>query len=83
MKYRTGHPLPGEPAIKVRDVDLYGLGEEYFEAYCHYRGEIRTFRISRVLWVSPSSQSYLVPDTYAPNTWVTEGWGELAESEQE
>ena len=28
MKYETGNPLPREPAMKIRDIDIYGLGEE-------------------------------------------------------
>lgn len=83
MKYQTGNPLPGEPAIKIRDVDIYGLSNEhgYFDAYCHYRAEIRTFKISRVLWVRLSNVVYQIPRTYVPSTWVTEGWGEIEDEE--
>jgi len=27
------------PAVKVGDTDIYGLGDEYFEAYCHRKRE--------------------------------------------
>lgn len=77
MKYETGNPLPEEPAIKIRDIDIYGLGDEYIEAYCHYRSEVRTFKISRILWANLLSEIYQIPQTYTPNTWVTEGWGEI------
>jgi hypothetical protein len=83
MKYETGNPLPGEPAIKIRDIDIYGIGNEYLEAYCHYRTEVRTFKISRVLWVHLSEETYQIPCAYIPSTWVTEGWGEIEGSKLE
>ncbi len=81
MKYKTGNPLPGEPAIKVRDIDIYGLGSEYFDAYCHYRSEQRTFRISRVISAQLSDITYQIPSDYTASGWVTEGWGELKDGE--
>jgi len=83
MHYETGNPLPGDPPIKIRDIDIYGLGDEYFEAYCHYRGEVRTFKISRVLLAHLSNETYHTPHTYTPNTWVTEGWGDLGNTRLE
>ncbi|HEX73664.1 MAG TPA: WYL domain-containing protein [Dehalococcoidia bacterium] len=80
MKYETGNPLPGDPPVKIRDIDMYGLGDEYFEAYCHYRCEVRTFKISRVLWARLSGEAYGIPRTYTPSTWVTEGWGDLGDT---
>ena len=68
MKYETGYPLPGEPAIKFRNVDIYGIGDEYFEAYCHYRSEVRTFKTSRVLWAELGEETYShSPSPTAPN----------------
>jgi hypothetical protein len=83
IRYETGNPLPGEPAIKTRDIDIYGLGDEYFEAYCHYRGQVRTFKISRVLWARLSGETYGIPRAYIPSTWVTEGWGDLGNTRLE
>ncbi|MBA7646582.1 hypothetical protein ES703_54347 [subsurface metagenome] len=83
MKYETGNPPPGDPPIKIRDIDIYGLRDEYFEAYCHYRREVRIFRISRVLWARLSSERYEIPYAYAPSSWVTEGWGEIEDSKLE
>lgn len=76
IKYETGNPLPGEPALKVRDVDVYGFGEEYFDAFCHYRNAQRTFKISRVLSARLCNQTYQIPYDYVPSGWVTEGWDE-------
>lgn len=83
MKYETGNPPPGDPPIKIRDIDIYGLGDEYFEAYCHYRHEVRIFRISRILWARLSSERYEIPHAYAPSSWVTEGWGEIEDGKLE
>ena len=83
MKYETGNPPPGDPPTKIRDIDIYGLGDEYFEAYCHYRHEVRIFRLSRVLWARLSSERYEIPHAYAPSSWVTEGWGEIEDSKLE
>jgi len=83
IKYETRNPLPGEPAIKVRDIDIYGLGGEYFDAYCHYRGAQRTFKISRVLWTRLADETYQIPPDYVPSGWVTEGWGELKDARLE
>jgi len=80
IKYETRNPLPGEPAMKVRDIDIYGLGSEYFDAYCHYRGAQRTFKISRVLWARLAGETYQIPPDYVPSGWVTEGWGELKDA---
>jgi predicted DNA-binding transcriptional regulator YafY len=80
IKYETGNPMPGEPAMKVRDIDIYGLGSEYFDAYCHYRCAQRTFRISRVLRAQISGQVYQVPPDYVPSSWVTEGRGEFRDT---
>jgi hypothetical protein len=83
MKYETSNPLPGDPPVKIRDIDIYGLGDEYLEAYCHYRREIRIFRISRVLWARLSSERYEIPRAYTPSTWVTEGQGEIEDGSLE
>jgi len=83
IHYKTGNPLPGEPALKVRDVDIYGIGDEYFDAFCHYRNSLRTFKISRVLSVRPSDQHYQIPQDYIPSGWVTDGWGEYHDMQLE
>ncbi len=74
IKYETGNPVSGEPAIKIREVDVYSIGSEYFDAYCHYRQEKRTFRISRVLAVTLTDRIYTIPRGYVPSGWVTDGY---------
>jgi len=83
MRYETGNPEPGDLKIKTRDVEVYGLGEEYFDAYCYYRGEVRTFKISRVLTARLTEKTFQIPPSYAPSTWVTNGWGVVEEDESE
>lgn len=83
IKYETRNPLPGEPAIKIRDVDVYRLGDEYFDAYCHFRNALRTFKISRVQWARLSEEMYQIPPDYVPSGWVTDGWGELRDTENQ
>lgn len=83
MEYETGNPLPGEPARKIRDIDTYGLGNEYFEAFCHYRNGVRTFKMSQVLWARLTSEAYQIPATYVPNDWVRYGWGKVQGTELE
>lgn len=83
IKYETGNPLPGEPAIKFRDIDIYGLGDEYFDAYCHYRSGQRTFKISRVISAQVSDITYQIPSDYIESGWVTEGWGEIKDATPE
>ncbi|GAH74796.1 unnamed protein product, partial [marine sediment metagenome] len=61
MRYETGNPEPGDPKVKTRDVEVYGLGEEYFDAYCYYRGEVRTFKISRVLTARLTDKTFQIP----------------------
>jgi predicted DNA-binding transcriptional regulator YafY len=82
IRYETGNPEPGDPKVKTRDVDVYGLGEEYFDAYCHYRSEVRTFKISRVLTARLIEETFQIPPLYSPSTWVTDGWG-IVEDENE
>ena len=58
----------GENFRKRRKVDIYSFGDFYFEAYCHLRNDLRTFRIDRVLNVKMTNQSYTIPNDYVPET---------------
>jgi hypothetical protein len=77
IKYETGNPKPGEAVIKERAIDIYSLGKDYFDAYCHFRHEIRTFKKSRVLWARLSQATYSIPSSYVSSDWVVKGWGDL------
>ena len=75
---RRGHAVrmayasaQGQP--RIREVDVYGVGENYFEGYCHLRKEVRTFKIGRIHWAVMSEKTFRRPDTYRPNRWVVSG----------
>ena len=77
IKYATGNPDYGDVSIKTRNIDIYGLGDDYIDAYCYYRNQVRTFKLSRVLNASFTGETYQIPDSYAPSGWVTDGEGEI------
>ena len=77
MTYETGSPLPGDAAIKNRDIDIYGVGDDYIEAFCYYRNELRTFKISRIISILSLEVEYEIPPQYTENGWVTDGWEEI------
>ena len=77
MIYETGNPVLGEPAIKTREVDLYGVGDDYVDAFCYYRNELRTFKISRIISVRVSNEQYKIPSNFYESDWVKYGWAEI------
>lgn len=83
MEYETAFPLPGWPAINIRNVDIYGLGKEYFDAFCHLRSDMRVFKISRIRWAQLATGTYGIPIDYAPSTWVEYGWGDMQDKRLE
>ena len=58
----------GEPARRVRRVDVYYIREPYFEGYCHFRNDVRQFRIDRVLDIKPTWQRYIIPSDFVPTS---------------
>ena len=56
---------------KKRIVDIYSLTGLYFEALCHLRKDLRTFRIDRVLNAKIIKQNYIVPHDYVPKVFQT------------
>ena len=83
MQYETADPQPGQPAVNVRDVDVYGLGKDYFDAFCHLRNDIRVFKIPRVIWAQLTNATYEIPPEYRPSSWVEYGWGNIREKTSE
>jgi predicted DNA-binding transcriptional regulator YafY len=51
-----------------RAVDPYGIvylgGRWYVAGYCHLRGDLRTFRLDRVLAVEPRAESFIRPPNF-------------------
>ncbi|MEW6771419.1 MAG: WYL domain-containing protein [Bacillota bacterium] len=71
IDYETGSPpQPFEPGRKIRAVEIYALGPNYFEAYCYYRRTTRTFRLDRVRGAMPTDRSYFIPASFVPGEWV-------------
>jgi len=66
IEYISSAHRQGEDFRKKRKVDIYSLGGFYFEAFCHLRNELRTFRIDRVLNAKIIKQNYIIPDNYTP-----------------
>ena len=66
IEYISSAHRQGEDFRKKRRVDIYSLGGFYFEAFCHLRNELRTFRIDRVLNAKIIKQNYTIPDDYVP-----------------
>ena len=56
---------------KKREVDIYSLGALYFEAFCHLREQLRTFRIDRVISTKIVKRNYTIPDDYIPQVFWT------------
>lgn len=51
---------------RVRCVDVYAIRDPYFEGYCHFRKDIRQFRIDRILDIKPTWQRYSIPADFIP-----------------
>ncbi|MEK9166613.1 MAG: ribonuclease H-like domain-containing protein [Patescibacteria group bacterium] len=61
INYLTKTSEAGEDPNKTRLVDIYKIGEDEFEGYCHLRKGLRIFKIERVLAARPTGESYRVP----------------------
>lgn len=57
-----------------RDVDPYALtfrgGLWYVVAHCHLRGEMRTFRVDRVLDVTPVDRTFTIPHDFSAREYI-------------
>ena len=47
--------------VKWRTVSIYQLGDDFIIAYCHLRGEERTFVTSRINQAAILDESYKIP----------------------
>ena len=66
IDYLSQSSKGGEPARKVRRVDVYAIREPYFEGYCHLRQDVRQFRVDRILDIKPTWQRYTIPPDFVP-----------------
>lgn len=64
---RISYRKPGAGTGTEREVDPYHFtrhqGEWYLIAFCHTRGEVRTFAVSRIISALLTPRSFLVPET--------------------
>lgn len=56
-----------------RLVDVYAIGNGYFDAYDHLRHDMRTFKIGRVRWTELTGRRFEPPTAYQPSGWVSQG----------
>jgi len=68
IDYVAQRAAAGESPRCRRRVDVYHIRDPYFEGYCHLRGDVRQFRIDRVLEVKPVWQRYTIPEHFVPTT---------------
>ena len=66
IEYLSMSVQTGESPQRTRRVDLYHVSGLYFEGYCHFRKDVRQFRIDRVLDIKPTWQRYTIPPDFVP-----------------
>lgn len=66
IEYLSQSAAGGESPRRVRRVDVYHVAEPYFEGYCHFRNDVRQFRIDRILDIKPTWQRYSIPPDFVP-----------------
>ena len=72
IKYKNNRGQTSE-----RLVDVLGIGHGYIDAFDRLRGEVRTFRISRVRWTELTETPFELSSDYVPSGWVSSGRGEF------
>ena len=66
IEYLSQSVASGDSPQRVRRVDVYHIREPYFEGYCHFRKDLRQFRIDRILDIKPTWQRYTIPPDFVP-----------------
>ena len=66
IEYLSQSVASGESPQRTRRIDVYHIAEPHFEGYCHFRKDIRQFRIDRVLDIKPTWQRYTIPPDFVP-----------------
>ena len=68
IEYLSHTASGSESSQRVRRVDVYHVAEPYFEGYCHFRQEVRQFRVDRILDIKPTWQRYTIPPDFVPTS---------------
>lgn len=66
IEYLSQSVAIGESPQRVRRIDVYHIREPYFEGYCHFRKDVRQFRIDRIVDIKPTWERYQVPPDFVP-----------------
>jgi DEAD/DEAH box helicase domain-containing protein len=66
IEYLSQSLKGGEPARRTRRIDVYHIREPYFEGYCHFRKDVRQFRIDRIIDIKPTWERYQIPPDFVP-----------------
>jgi predicted DNA-binding transcriptional regulator YafY len=70
MDYRSGN----EASVKTRCIDPYGLvnwkSKWYIVGYCHFRSEIRSFRVDRILVLAHTNANFQRPLAFSARTFL-------------
>ncbi len=66
IEYLSHSVASGESPQRTRRVDVYHIREPYFEGYCHFRKDVRQFRIDRIIDIKPTWQRYTIPPDFVP-----------------
>ena len=68
IEYLSQTVASGESAQRLRRIDVYDVREPYFEGFCHFRNDVRQFRIDRILDIKPTWQRYTIPTDFVPTS---------------
>ena len=66
IEYLSQSVAGGDSPQRVRRVDVYHVREPYFEGFCHFRHDVRQFRIDRIIDIKPTWQRYTIPSDFVP-----------------
>ncbi len=66
IEYLSSSVQAGASSQRTRRVDVYAVNEPYFEGYCHFRKDVRQFRVDRILDIKPTWQRYTIPADFVP-----------------
>ena len=66
IEYLSQSVVTGESPQRSRCIDVYHIQDPYIEGYCHFRKDVRQFRIDRILDIKPTWQRYTIPPDFVP-----------------
>ncbi|MBI2103995.1 MAG: WYL domain-containing protein [Candidatus Omnitrophica bacterium] len=66
IEYLSQSVASGESPQRVRCVDVYAIRDPYFEGFCHFRKDLRQFRIDRIIDIKPTWERYTIPPDFVP-----------------